>query len=92
MGKEMKRENYTIGDWYWFQDLNNNFFIDRLKGFDDGFVNELTFISEHQHLTENYCPCCAEKEPYYTVDRFEDVIKYDGPINHFIATKYKVNL
>lgn len=74
----MKEEDYIIGEWYWFQDLNNNLYLDRLKGFADGFVNDLAFISEHQHLTENYCPCCAEKEPFYYVDRFEDVIKFEG--------------
>lgn len=83
----MKEEDYTIGNYYWFQDLGGAVFLDILVGLSDGFSTDFTFISKHKHIVHQYCPCCAEKEPFIEVDRFEDVRPFIGEIPEWIKER-----
>jgi len=58
-----------------FVDLNNNIFIDIFDSIEDDM-----YISKNYHITENYCGCCAEKEPYIKENAFYKCYPYLGNV------------
>lgn len=76
----------TIGEQYFFVDINKNICFDTLKSFEEGFTRDFSVETINSITVKNYCPCCYETEPYISINRFE--FCFPESLKKFFDSKY----
>lgn len=86
--KEIYKWKPTINEKCLFVDFLGVPFVDEFldMDYDNSYYDDYSYMpySDYYHMSknslkvENYCPCCAEKEPYIYINSFEICEPYFG--------------